>query len=86
MLLRDRAIVHAALVEEDALVDALAADGALVHAALVEEDALVDALAADGALVHAVAAHLTGAVAAQEDHVLEAVHAHRAARVVLHVL
>lgn len=45
---------------------------------LVEEDATLDGLAADGALAHSVAAQLAGAVAAQEDHVLQPVQAHRA--------
>lgn len=45
---------------------------------LVEEDAALDGLAADGALAHSVAAQLAGAVAAQEDHVLQPVQAHRA--------
>lgn len=45
---------------------------------LVEENAALDGLAADGALAHSVATQLAGAVAAQEDHVLESVQAHRA--------
>lgn len=45
---------------------------------LVEEDAALDGLAADGTLAHSVAAQLAGAVAAQEDHVLQPVQAHRA--------
>ena len=53
---------------------------------LVEQNTLVDAFAADRTLMHAIAAHLTRAVSAQKDHVLEAVHAHRTAGVVLHIL
>lgn len=45
---------------------------------LVEEDAAFDGLAADGALAHSVPAQLAGAVAAQEDHVLQSVQTHRA--------
>lgn len=44
---------------------------------LVEEDAPLDGLTADGALAHTVAAQLTGAVTAHEDHVLQPVQTHR---------
>lgn len=53
---------------------------------LVKEDAALDGLAADGALAHSVAAQLAGAVAAQEDHVLQPVQAHRAHGLFLDVL
>ena len=46
----------------------------------VEKDAFLDRLAAYRTLVHPVAAHLASAVAAQEYHVLETIHAHRTAR------
>lgn len=52
--------------------------GGVLSGLLVEEDAALDGLAADGALAHSVAAQLAGAVAAQEDHVLQPVQAHRA--------
>jgi hypothetical protein len=46
----------------------------------VEKNAFLDWLAAYRTLVHPVSTHLTRAVAAQEYHVLEPIHAHGAAR------
>ena len=46
---------------------------------LVEEYPFLDGLPTDRTFVHAIAAHLTGSVAAHEDHVLQPVHAHGAA-------
>ena len=43
---------------------------------LVKKDSSFDSFPADGALRHPVSAHLASPVAAQEDHVLQAVKAH----------
>ena len=47
---------------------------------LIQEDPPLDRFPTNGALGHPVAAHLAGAVAAQEDHVLQPVETHGAHR------
>lgn len=40
---------------------------------VVEQDALLDRLATDGTVRHAIPTHLTGPMATEEDHVLQAI-------------
>merc|ERR1712110_171039 len=53
---------------------------------LVKQYSPLDSLPADGALGHPVSAHLTRAVTAEEDHVLQPVQAHGAQGLLLDVL
>lgn len=43
---------------------------------LVKQNSLLDSFPADGTLSDLVSAHLTGAMPAQEDHILKSVQAH----------
>lgn len=53
---------------------------------LIQKDPLFHRLSTYGALRHPVTTHLTCAVAAEEDHVLQAVHTHWTAGLILNVL